>query len=118
MATETDWPLPGRALIEKAEAVRRHSRQIASAAARTRREWSIWHEAWNQAARLREDTKSKQLLVVLCAYCRRVRDAGGEWSSIPRLLELRLADRSSKYVSHGLCPECMRQHFSRLTQLP
>jgi hypothetical protein len=107
-----------RAVIEQAEAVRRQSRQLAHAAKRTRREWRTWQEAWKLAAASRQECKSKPLLVVLCAYCHRVRDVTGEWSSIPRLVELRLANQCSKYISHGLCPECMQQHFARHLQLP
>ncbi len=42
----------------------------------------------------------------ICSHCRRIR-AGDQWVS----LETHLHDHSDARLSHGLCPDCLREHY-------
>ncbi len=46
-------------------------------------------------------------IVPICSHCRRIRDDAGYWSQ----LEAYLAAHSDALVSHGLCPECLAEHY-------
>ena len=65
------------------------------------------------AARLAEHeralTREVEVLVSLlpvCAYCRRIRDAGDEWSTLDDY-----ATKRKSGISTGLCPDCARARF-------
>lgn len=46
-------------------------------------------------------------MLPICAWCNKIRSAEGDWSDFATYLRVhRPAD-----VSHGICPECTRQHF-------
>jgi GAF domain-containing protein len=51
--------------------------------------------------------KVLQGLLPVCSYCRRVRDDGGYWQSVEQYLE----EHADTMVSHGICSDCMQQHF-------
>jgi hypothetical protein len=42
----------------------------------------------------------------ICMFCKRV-DAGGEWVPIADYV----TEHSEAVFSHGLCPECLQQHY-------
>jgi two-component system, OmpR family, sensor histidine kinase VicK len=49
-------------------------------------------------------------VLLICLYCKKIRDAGGLW----RPVEIYVSDRSEAEFSHGVCSECMprlRQEF-------
>jgi PAS domain S-box-containing protein len=50
------------------------------------------------------DVKILSGMLPLCAACKKVRDAGGEWQA----LEAFLRDHSEAMVTHEFCPECAR----------
>ena len=56
-------------------------------------------DAMQQVRRLRG-------LIPVCSYCNRVRDDKGRWQSI----EAYVRDRSEADFSHGICPDCFREH--------
>lgn len=41
-------------------------------------------------------------LLSMCAWCRRIKDATGEWRS-------GRAGEASQPITHGICPQCERQ---------
>ncbi len=49
-------------------------------------------------------------IITLCSYCKRVRDASGQWQPIEELLE----SRTGAKTSHGICPDC-QQHVTDAT---
>lgn len=52
------------------------------------------------------------LLLPTCAGCGQVRDDEGYWTDVFAYLE-----RNSRYqASHGICPQCLRQHFPELAE--
>ena len=46
-------------------------------------------------------------LLPICAHCKKIRDDTGYWDQI----ETYIAHRSEAEFSHGICPECAREHF-------
>ncbi len=47
-------------------------------------------------------------LLPICAFCKSIRNEAGDWES----LENFISERSDADFSHGLCPECLRRHYS------
>lgn len=46
-------------------------------------------------------------LVPICAHCKSIREENGEWKK----LEAYIDQRTEAKLSHGICPECAKQHF-------
>jgi len=53
----------------------------------------------------------KQLSSILpiCAYCKKIRDDRGEWEQ----LEAYISAHTDTLFSHGMCPDCLKQHWGR-----
>ncbi|MCB9098036.1 MAG: hypothetical protein H6632_00740 [Anaerolineales bacterium] len=47
-------------------------------------------------------------LLPICSFCKRIRDDDGKWQP----LEAYITRHSEAEFSHGLCPECVRIHYS------
>ncbi len=47
-------------------------------------------------------------ILPICAHCKKIRDEEGNWNQI----EQYFSDNSELLFSHGLCPECMKEHYS------
>jgi phosphoserine phosphatase RsbU/P len=56
---------------------------------------------------LTERVRTLEGILPMCAYCRRIRDDKGAYSS----LEDFVSDRTPAQFSHGVCPDCAKQHF-------
>jgi phosphoserine phosphatase RsbU/P len=50
-------------------------------------------------------------LLPICAFCRKVRDADGNWQS----LEEYVAQRTQADFTHGICPTCRIEHYPAIT---
>ncbi|HTR98810.1 MAG TPA: hypothetical protein VML00_03610 [Bacteroidota bacterium] len=46
-------------------------------------------------------------LLRVCAWCRRVRTDAGEWVQ----MEVYMKDHADIDVTHGICPECVSEHY-------
>lgn len=46
-------------------------------------------------------------LVPICSWCDKIRDEAGEWKTI----EAHLERETGTKVSHGMCPDCYREHL-------
>lgn len=46
-------------------------------------------------------------LVPICMHCKKVRDDAGYWARI----EEYLASHTGAAVTHGICPQCLREHY-------
>jgi DNA-binding response OmpR family regulator len=51
---------------------------------------------------LREELFALEGLLSVCSYCKRMRNAEGNWSSLERYIE----QNSKAEFSHGVCPDC------------
>ncbi|MCK5311673.1 MAG: GAF domain-containing protein [Desulfobacteraceae bacterium] len=54
----------------------------------------------------------KQLsgLLPICSHCKKIRDDSGYWNSI----EQYITEHSEAQFSHGICSDCMKEHYSDL----
>ena len=59
-----------------------------------------------KAARERELRELRGLLSI-CSHCKRIRNDQGDWEQ----LESYISHHSRADFSHGLCPECLREHY-------
>jgi len=55
---------------------------------------------------LRRHVQQLEGLLPICAYCKRIRDAGEQWESIEQYVEA----RSAAQFSHGYCPDCYEKY--------
>ena len=62
--------------------------------------------------RLNERVRTLEGILPMCAYCRRIRDEKGSYSN----LEEFVSDKTSARFSHGVCPDCAKQHFPEFTK--
>ncbi len=51
-------------------------------------------------------------LLPICSWCKKVRDDTGYWNQ----LESYVREHSEANFSHGICPECLREHFPAFTR--
>jgi hypothetical protein len=49
-------------------------------------------------------------LLPICAHCKRIRDDQGYWNQI----ELYIRRHSNANFTHGICPECAKEHYPEL----
>jgi hypothetical protein len=60
-----------------------------------------------QTRELEREIKVLKGLLPICMFCKRIRDEREEWQK----LEAYLSQHSEARFSHGLCPECAREHY-------
>ncbi|KIG15345.1 Diguanylate cyclase (GGDEF domain) with GAF sensor [Enhygromyxa salina] len=46
-------------------------------------------------------------LIPICSHCRKVRDDENHWSTLERLVQAKTGSR----FTHGICPDCVREHY-------
>jgi len=46
-------------------------------------------------------------LLPICSHCKSIKNEAGQWES----LEAFMSERSDADFSHGLCPNCVREHY-------
>jgi hypothetical protein len=51
--------------------------------------------------------KTLQGMLPICAHCKKIRDDQGSWQQ----LEAYISQRSGAKFSHGVCPDCLREHY-------
>jgi len=61
---------------------------------------------------LHDEVKVLRGIVPLCCFCKRVRDAAGEWQPV----EVYIRRNSEADVSHGICPNCEREHYREVCE--
>jgi hypothetical protein len=54
-----------------------------------------------------QNVKTLSGLLPICMHCKRIRDDQGRWERVERYL----ATRTDASFTHGLCPECLDEHY-------
>jgi len=54
-----------------------------------------------------DNVKTLSGLLPICSYCKKIRNAVGEWERLERFVQ----QRTNAHFSHSICPECTAQHF-------
>ena len=55
--------------------------------------------------------KTLQGMLPICAHCKKIRDDQDNWQP----MESYISQRSGAKFSHGICPDCLREHYSDCT---
>jgi GAF domain-containing protein len=55
--------------------------------------------------------KTLQGMLPICAHCKKIRDDQGYWQQ----LEAYISQRSGAKFSHGVCPDCLQEHYPDCT---
>jgi PAS domain S-box-containing protein len=53
------------------------------------------------------ELKTLRGIIPVCSFCKKVRDDRGYWEQV----EVYITKNSEANVSHGICPECLKEHF-------
>jgi hypothetical protein len=61
----------------------------------------------SQLAEALEKIRLMEGLIPICSYCKGIRNDQGYWSTIEKFIE----QHSDVSFTHGVCNDCMRQHF-------
>lgn len=51
--------------------------------------------------------KTLKEILPICMYCKKIRDDEGYWSQLDQYVR----DHTNSDFSHGICPECFREHY-------
>jgi hypothetical protein len=49
-------------------------------------------------------------ILPLCSYCKKIRNCEGEWEPVDHYID----SHSQADVSHGICPDCLQEHFPEM----
>ena len=67
-----------------------------------------------QTKALKKEVRTLRGLLPICGFCKRIRTDGDNWVQI----EAYVSDRSEARFSHGVCPECVSEHYADLLDDP
>lgn len=73
-------------------------------------QFSAWQAVHAEAEELKEALAEVRVLrgiLPICAHCKKIRDDAGYWSGV----EEYVSDRTDADFSHGICPDCLHEHF-------
>lgn len=54
-----------------------------------------------------DNVKTLSGLLPICSYCKKIRNATGDWELLERFVQ----QRTYAQFSHSICPECTKSHF-------
>ncbi|MBU2629224.1 MAG: hypothetical protein KKE61_11455 [Proteobacteria bacterium] len=54
------------------------------------------------------EVKTLSGLIPICSHCKKIRDDKGFWKQ----LETYISEHSDAKLSHGICPDCIKKHYS------
>ena len=60
---------------------------------------------------LQKQVKVLEGLLPICAFCKNIRNEGGDWERLERFI----SRRSEAEFSHGICPSCAEKHYPGMT---
>ncbi len=59
-----------------------------------------------------EEIKTLRGILPLCSFCKKIRDDQGYWNQV----DVYIQQHSEADISHGICPDCLQQHYPKLGQ--
>jgi hypothetical protein len=57
-----------------------------------------------------KEIKALRGILPLCSFCKKIKNDKGHWEQV----DVYIHEHSQADVSHSVCPECMRKHYSDL----
>ena len=70
------------------------------------------HRTAEQSNSLRKEVQILEGLLPVCSFCKRIRTSNNEWQQI----EEYVSNHSHAEFTHGLCPECTKEHYGDLLE--
>jgi hypothetical protein len=64
----------------------------------------------NQTRKLEIHVDMLEGLLPICSFCKKIRDKDNQWQR----LENYITERSDATFSHGICPDCLKEHYGYL----
>jgi hypothetical protein len=64
--------------------------------------WTILNQK-----RSADELKILRGILPLCSFCKKIRDDKGYWESV----DIYISKYSEAYISHGICPDCLKDHY-------
>ncbi len=61
-----------------------------------------------------EEIKTLQGIIPICAYCKNIRNDGGQWDKLEKYIH----NHSNAQFSHGICPDCYEKQMEELDLPP
>jgi hypothetical protein len=68
----------------------------------------------NQHRRLRREVAMLEKILPMCSFCKKIRAPDESWQP----LEVYFSAHTDIALSHGLCPDCAREHYGKYVQDP
>jgi hypothetical protein len=65
-----------------------------------------------QTRALAEEVQTLEGLLPICSYCKRIRTENNSWEQ----LESYISEHSEARFSHGLCEDCLREHYPQMAE--
>jgi hypothetical protein len=53
------------------------------------------------------EVKTLKSILPICSFCKKIREDDGDWV----VLERYISTHSGADFSHGICPECLHEHY-------
>ena len=98
-------------LSERTAALRRLTATLEDEVARRTRDLARANEELERlVAERTAEIKSLQRVLPICSHCKKIRDDRGAWNQ----LEAYISAHTDVLFSHGICAECLKQHYPRL----
>jgi hypothetical protein len=85
--------------------VRRRDREAVEDAA-----WTALRTTRDAAEQALRELKTLRGIIPICSHCRQVRTEAGAWQQLERYVRA----HTEAEFSHGICPDCLAQHYSEL----
>jgi len=60
-----------------------------------------------QTRTLQQEIKILRGILPICSFCKKIRNQDNTWEHI----EQYVAERSEAQFSHGMCPDCLKEHY-------
>jgi len=60
-----------------------------------------------QKRALEREVQTLRGFLPICSFCKKIRDGEGSWQPLERYI----GERSEAEFTHGVCPECAREHY-------
>ena len=68
------------------------------------------HNTIAQLEKTLSEVKTLRGILPICSYCKKVRNDKGYWDQV----EVYVKDHTEADFSHGICPDCLKEHFPEL----
>ena len=81
--------------------------ELAAIALLNSRHLDLLHEKTDELQKALSEVRTLQGLLPMCARCHKVRDDEGLWTGVEEYITV----RTDALVSHGLCPECVKDLY-------